>query len=412
MDGLSCLEFLRDIGRRYRGVPRAATTAAGDSIRDDGRAHADRREAPDEPRQAGWRTRRHLFWWRPARIAGERGGGHGYGLRMLLITGIPVVRALPSGDKATLNDALVTAIIATVGRWNAEHCQPARLIRVTVPFNTRMQLDPQAAGNHSRLVTIVARPPEPGEDLAPLLLDVARQVRTARQQPGPQLGASFRAVAAIWCPSIVKCSLVRAALRIAGPLVCDTVMMTNLGKVADPPDFGLRGDKTMAVSGQAQMPRGVSVAAITVDDKLQVAFRFNRALLDDAAADRFAAVFADALGEITHSNMPQPSRGVGAMALEHALLKILVCPVDKGGLLYYDDEMALYNPRLRRRYPIRNDVPVLLAQDAETVSAAEHSRLHAAGRAAGTRSGRRAEPADGKTGRPLLGVGPGYPLTS
>ena len=63
------------------------------------------------------------------------------------------------------------------------------------------------------------------------------------------------------------------------------------------------------------------------------------------------------------------------MSLEHALLKILVCPVDKGGLLYYDDEMALYNPRLRRRYQIRNNVPVLLAQDAETVSAAEHSRL-------------------------------------
>lgn len=63
------------------------------------------------------------------------------------------------------------------------------------------------------------------------------------------------------------------------------------------------------------------------------------------------------------------------MSLEHALLKILVCPVDKGGLLYYDDEMALYNPRLRRRYPIRNNVPVLLAHNAETVSADEHSRL-------------------------------------
>ena len=63
------------------------------------------------------------------------------------------------------------------------------------------------------------------------------------------------------------------------------------------------------------------------------------------------------------------------MALEHALLKIIVCPVDKGALLYYDDETALYNPRLRRRYPIKNDVPVLLAQDAETVSADEHSRL-------------------------------------
>jgi uncharacterized protein len=63
------------------------------------------------------------------------------------------------------------------------------------------------------------------------------------------------------------------------------------------------------------------------------------------------------------------------MALEQALLKILACPVDKGGLLYFDDEMMLYNPRLRRRYPIKDNVPVLLAQHAETVGADEHSRL-------------------------------------
>ena len=308
MDGLSCLELLCDIGRRYRAVPLAVTTAGDKWGREQGRTpQSNQPEAAVSPSKPGWRRRRHLFSWRPARIAGERGGGRGYGLHMLLITGIPVVRALPSGAKATLNDALVTALIAAVGRWNADHDQPVRLVRITVPFNTRMQTEPQAAGNHSRLVTIAAVPPAPGEDLGPLLLDVARQVRFARQQPGPQLGASFRAVAAIWCPSIVKCALVRAALRIAGPLVCDTVMMTNLGKVTDPPDFGLPGDKTMAVSGQAQMPRGVSVAAITVGDKLQVAFRFNRALLDEVAADRFAAAFNGALGEITHSNSPSPA---------------------------------------------------------------------------------------------------------
>ena len=63
------------------------------------------------------------------------------------------------------------------------------------------------------------------------------------------------------------------------------------------------------------------------------------------------------------------------MALEKALLDILACPVDKGYLLYFDDEMMLYNPRLRRRYSISNDIPVMLAHDAETVTDDEHSRL-------------------------------------
>lgn len=63
------------------------------------------------------------------------------------------------------------------------------------------------------------------------------------------------------------------------------------------------------------------------------------------------------------------------MALEEPLLKILACPVDKGSLLYFDEESTLYNPRLRRRYPISNGVPLMMAQHAETVSNDEHARL-------------------------------------
>ena len=72
------------------------------------------------------------------------------------------------------------------------------------------------------------------------------------------------------------------------------------------------------------------------------------------------------------------------MALEAGLLKILACPVDKGSLLYFDDERVLYNPRLRRRYQISDGVPQMLAQQAETVSSAEeHARLLARAQAGG-----------------------------
>jgi uncharacterized protein len=63
------------------------------------------------------------------------------------------------------------------------------------------------------------------------------------------------------------------------------------------------------------------------------------------------------------------------VALEEPLLRILACPVDKGSLLYFEDESALYNPRLRRRYLVTGDVPVMLAQSAEPVSGDEHARL-------------------------------------
>ncbi len=63
------------------------------------------------------------------------------------------------------------------------------------------------------------------------------------------------------------------------------------------------------------------------------------------------------------------------MAFDETLLDILVCPIDKRGLLYFADEALLYNPRLRRSYPIENDIPVLLAQRAAPVPDDEHARL-------------------------------------
>ena len=63
------------------------------------------------------------------------------------------------------------------------------------------------------------------------------------------------------------------------------------------------------------------------------------------------------------------------MALDPKLLEILACPEDKGPLLYFRDEDALYNPRLKRRYAIRDDIPIMLIDEAETVDGAEHDRL-------------------------------------
>jgi uncharacterized protein len=71
------------------------------------------------------------------------------------------------------------------------------------------------------------------------------------------------------------------------------------------------------------------------------------------------------------------------MALDPKLLEILACPEDKGPLLYFGDENALYNPRLKRRYAIRDDIPIMLIDEAETVADDEHARLTAKAEADG-----------------------------
>jgi uncharacterized protein YbaR (Trm112 family) len=73
------------------------------------------------------------------------------------------------------------------------------------------------------------------------------------------------------------------------------------------------------------------------------------------------------------------------------LLEVLVCPEDKGSLYYFETEGFFYNPRLRRKYPVRDGIVVMLVEEAETVDETEHERLMAAigqGKARLTAAGR------------------------
>jgi uncharacterized protein len=86
------------------------------------------------------------------------------------------------------------------------------------------------------------------------------------------------------------------------------------------------------------------------------------------------------------------------MKPDDPLLKILACPLDKGPLLLLEKETentggaegtggteraegaeatggVLYNPRLRRRYPIVDGIPQLLPSSGEQVTDDEHERL-------------------------------------
>lgn len=99
------------------------------------------------------------------------------------------------------------------------------------------------------------------------------------------------------------------------------------------------------------------------------------------------------------------------MKHDDPLLKIVACPLDKGPLHLVpdvdrkDEDMtkaggntpashagALYNPRLRRRYPITDGIPRLLPSSGEGVSDEEHERLLAQ-----VSEGR---PHEDRTGRP------------
>ncbi len=57
------------------------------------------------------------------------------------------------------------------------------------------------------------------------------------------------------------------------------------------------------------------------------------------------------------------------------LLEILVCPITKGPLHYDKKNQELISKSAQLAYPIRNDIPVMLADEARVVSEAELEKL-------------------------------------
>jgi uncharacterized protein YbaR (Trm112 family) len=52
------------------------------------------------------------------------------------------------------------------------------------------------------------------------------------------------------------------------------------------------------------------------------------------------------------------------MSLAEALLQILVCPKCKGDLDYREAEDSLLCHACRLRYPVRDDIPIMLVDEA------------------------------------------------
>ena len=63
------------------------------------------------------------------------------------------------------------------------------------------------------------------------------------------------------------------------------------------------------------------------------------------------------------------------MTLDATLLSILACPEDKGPLYYFANDGFLFNPRLSRKYLVRDGIPVMLIEEAVSVDATEKDAL-------------------------------------
>lgn len=61
--------------------------------------------------------------------------------------------------------------------------------------------------------------------------------------------------------------------------------------------------------------------------------------------------------------------------MDKKLLDILVCPVTKGPLIYDEKKQELISRSARLAYPVRDGIPVMLEEQARTLSSEELEKL-------------------------------------
>lgn len=288
-DAGSCLRLLGDLAEQYSGtaapVPAAATR--------------DRRPGPGPwpvPRSGG----------RPARIAPatrpDPAPGTDVHLSVLPVPELPVGWAVSDGPTPTVNDLLLTAVQLSLAEWNRQHGHPAGPIHLSMPVDDRPHgpLAPGALmGNHNHLATIRDSAPHSAPEAAQALHRISAQTHAAKvaRTGGPGLTAAL--VSAPWLPVGVKAPLTRALRRLAAPWT-STALVSNLGRVAHPLDFGPAGRASaLWFSAPVRMPRGLSVSALTLDGRLHLAVRHCHRLLDQAAAAEIARACAATLDALT-----------------------------------------------------------------------------------------------------------------
>ncbi|MCT9144218.1 condensation protein, partial [Streptomyces violarus] len=108
----------------------------------------------------------------------------------------------------------------------------------------------------------------------------AERTRALKALPRPQLGHGAALLTAPWAPVAARAALTRALRRAAAPWT-STTLLSNIGRIPYPLDFGEEAGRAHAVwfSAPARMPRGLTVTTASTAGRLHLALRWSRALL-------------------------------------------------------------------------------------------------------------------------------------
>lgn len=303
MDGPSFLRVLATAAEVYTGGAPQTPPAAGGTGSGRTGTKTPRAASPSPPPAAA-----RSGPTRPARIAGDTSssGAPGTGNGLLLLD-LPAPRRTSYG--ATVNDQLLVATCLTAARWNRAHGARTAPVRLTMPVDNRPRESAgMLIGNGTRLTEVGFDPGERDDAEAltggevpdraaveRLLRATMARTHALKSEPSRPLGLYGVLLTAPVLPVGVRGVLARALRSAAAPLM-STALLSNLGRIVYPLDFGSAGRPTAVwFSAPSRMPRGLALTAASTAGRLHLAIRYSRALLDHAAAERIGELMQQGL---------------------------------------------------------------------------------------------------------------------
>jgi NRPS condensation-like uncharacterized protein len=291
-DGTSGLLLLRSIATAYAGLddgpPQATPTEVADL----------QTEFTRRPKRSGKPAKRP----KPTALVAVAGGQDGLiesGFGQLQFD--PRVTAEIFGRRthgATSNDVLLASLAVAIRRFNDERGEPPATVSLLMPIDLRRP--GRATQIMSNVFFSVSVPVFADEqsDVATAQSAIAPRTRLikARRLDGDLIG--IPSIVGTW-PLGVLHVLARILFAAAAKLThaADAAVVTNLGRLDAAFDFGpTAGSATeLWITPPVQMPPGIGIGAVTMNDSLFIGLRYARRQFDSAGAGRFLALWRDVL---------------------------------------------------------------------------------------------------------------------
>ncbi|MDQ2754327.1 MAG: hypothetical protein M3R71_02125 [Actinomycetota bacterium] len=285
-DGVGTLRLLQSISRSYAGevdsVPSIDAFEARTFLED--------RPRPTTTSRAAASGSLGDMLTPPARLASS-GPAKTPGFGILHLD-LDAADALGPGE-ATVNDVLMTALHLSIESWNKAQGAACDRVTVMMPVNQR------PASWRSEILANLVLPGQVTSSRsdrsrpADLLVKVASQTRQIKTRGVDNTPSALPRRVPVLLRQLLPHVIDGVADRTA-----DTAVLSNLGRVPDPPWFGNSG-RGLWFSPPPRRPVVLTVGAATVGEKLTIGLRWCNDSFSATAARQFAETFTAMLGAVS-----------------------------------------------------------------------------------------------------------------